>query len=67
MSNEHKLYLRKIKKTNFIVRFFRIAIIVFFLILWEYLSSKNIINAFIFSSPRKVVSTIINLYSTHNL
>ena len=37
MSNEHKLYLRKIKKTNFIVRFFRIAIIVFFLILWEYL------------------------------
>lgn len=67
MSNEHKLYLRKIKKTNFIVRFFRIAIIVFFLILWEYLSSKNIINAFIFSSPRKVVSTIIILYSTHNL
>ena len=45
----------------------QILILLFIIILWEYLSSKNIINAFIYSSPSRVIKTIIDLYKTNNL
>ena len=35
--------------------------------IWEYLSSKNIINAFIYSSPSRAITTIYNLYLDGNL
>ena len=39
----------------------------FLIFVWEYLSSKNIINSFIYSSPSKVLKTIIDLYNSNNL
>ena len=66
-SNEHKLYLRKKKRNKIFVSTFQILILVIFLILWQILADLKLINVFIFSSPRKVLETILNLYSKHNL
>ena len=64
---EYKRYLRKKKINQFLVHFIQILIIVVLLILWEYLSNKNIINAFIYSSPSRAVNTIYKLYIDGNL
>ena len=67
MSEEHKKYLKKIKREKIIVITFQILILVGLLVLWEVLSKLKIINPFIFSSPSKVIETIKNLYLNYNL
>jgi len=66
-SNEHKVFLRKIKINNFWVRLCQISIIVFFVILWQLLADFKLINTFISSSPKLVLNTIISLYNEGNL
>ena len=66
-SKEHLNYLKNIKKNNILITISRILIIIIFLIIWQLLADFNIINTFIFSSPKKVVETIINLYNNKNL
>ena len=60
-SPEHKKYLKKIKKDKIIVIILQLLIIISFLVIWEILSNKNIINSFLFSSPSKVIKTIYSL------
>ena len=67
LSSEYKKYLRKIKINKILVFITQIFLLLFLIFIWEYLSSKNIINAFIYSSPSKVIKTIIELYKTNNL
>ena len=67
MSEEHKKYLKKIKREKIIVITFQILILVGFLTLWELLSKYKIINPFIFSSPSRILETIKNLYLNYNL
>jgi len=67
MSKEHKKYLKKLKITNYIVKTSQIMILVLFIIIWQILSDKEIINTFIFSSPKKIIETTLNLYKTNNL
>ena len=55
------------KKKIIIINFFQLLIGSLFLILWELLSRFNIINSFIFSSPSKIIVTLIDLYNTNNL
>ena len=64
---EHKDYLRKLRFNKFLVHLVQLLIIILFLFLWEYLSSNNIINSFIYSSPSKAVKTIYGLYMEGNL
>jgi len=66
-SDEHKRYLKKLKKEKFIINFFKIFIIVFLLILWEVLARFNIINTFLMSSPSKVIITTIDLFKNYDL
>lgn len=66
-SLEHKNYLKKIKRNNFFVKLTQILVLIVFLIVWQLLSDYKIINPFIFSSPIKVVETIINLHTTGDL
>lgn len=61
-SKEHIKYLKNIKKRKFVILFFRIIIFLLIIFLWELLSDLNIINSFIFSSPKKIVNTIVSLY-----
>ena len=66
-SLEHKNYLKKIRRNKNIVLFFRIFIIITFLILWEILARLEILNPFLTSYPSKVILTIIDLYKQNNL
>ena len=66
-SKEHIKFLKKRKKEKYIVVSFQIAILSIFLIIWQVLANFNIINTFIFSSPKKVLDTIIELYKDKNL
>ena len=66
-SLEHKNYLKKIKRNNFFVKLTQILILIVFLIVWQLLSDYKIINPFIFSSPIKVIETVINLHTTGDL
>lgn len=67
ISREHKLYLRKLRINKILVAISQILILVFCIFIWEYLSNKEIINSFIYSSPSKILKTIIDLYNTDNL
>lgn len=66
-SVEHINYLKKIKKTSFFVRLTQISIILLFIVVWQWLADKNIINTFISSSPKEVVNTIVDLHNSNNL
>lgn len=66
-SEEHKLYLKKIKKYNFLVKFFQIMILIIILLLWQFLADKEIINSFITSSPKEIIKMIVHLHKTNNL
>ena len=66
-SLEHQKYLKNIKKTNFWIRFFQLLFVILFIFIWQFLADNDLINTFIFSSPKKVIDTIINLHQTNNL
>lgn len=66
-SLEHKLYLRKIRKNNFLVKFFQIFLLMFIILLWQFLADKELINTFITSSPKEIIETLINLHKNNNL
>ena len=66
-SRDYKLYLRKIKLNKLLVIVTQILILVLGLFVWEYLSSNSIINSFIYSSPSKIINTIIGLYRENNI
>ena len=66
-SLEHINYLKKIKKNKITVSIFQILIFLIFIILWQILSNKKIINTFIFSSPKNIINTIVNLFQKNSL
>ncbi len=67
MSKEQKEYIRKYKLNKLVVLIIQVGIVLVFLGIWEYLSTKGVINSFMFSSPSKVVDTIYGLYRDNNL
>lgn len=67
MSNEHLLYLKKIKRNKIIITISQISLLIGFIILWEVLSRLKIIDSFIFSSPTRVLNTLITLIKNNNL
>ena len=65
MSKEHKDYLRKIKRNKILISVSQITILLIFLLLWESLTYYSIINPFIYSSPSRIIKTIINLINNN--
>jgi len=59
--------IKNIKRKKMLIKLVQLSIGISFLIMWEILSSFGIINSFIFSSPTKIVKTIIELYNDNNL
>ena len=59
-SLEHTNYLKRIRREKIIIFAFRILIISLFLIAWEVLARLGIINTFLFSSPSRIINTLIN-------
>lgn len=67
MSNEHRIYLRKLKHKKILINISRLLIGIFFIMSWEILTNKNIINPFIYSSPSQVLHTLKQLIDSNNL
>ena len=67
MSKEQIKFLKKRKKEKILIIITQIFLIITLFSLWEILSKYNIINSFIFSSPSKVLNTIIQLINSNNL
>lgn len=66
-SSEYKMYIKKLKIMKLLVIITQILILAILLFLWEYLSINEVINSFIYSSPSRVFTTIINLANDNNL
>lgn len=66
-SLEHKQYLKNIKKNKIFIIISQILILGFLIFIWELASQKEWINSFIYSSPSKVLKTIIDLHKTGSL
>ncbi len=67
LSDEHKIYLKKGRIEKCLILFAQISIVLLVMFLWEYLSRKEIINPFIFSSPSNIVKTIKTLFLKYHL
>lgn len=66
-SDDHKAFLKKKKREKILIKLTQISIIIIFLVIWELLANYEIINTFLYSSPSRVVKTLINLYNDNNL
>lgn len=66
-SLDHILFLKKNKRYNLLVRISQLSIIVVFLIIWQLLADFELINTFIFSSPKKVLECLIKLHNGGSL
>ncbi|MBQ5320551.1 MAG: ABC transporter permease [Oscillospiraceae bacterium] len=67
MSEERKIYLKKIKREKNLATFFKIFILIGFFAIWEVAAITGIIDPFITSQPSRIVTTIINLYKQNSL
>lgn len=67
LSKEQLLYIKRAKKHKHLVLFFQFFIFISFVILWEICSQNGIINAFIFSSPSRIILTCKKLLLTGDL
>ena len=61
-SEEHLLYLRKLKRTDLTVQISRVMLLVLLLGVWELLADFEIVNPFITSSPSRICTTLASLY-----
>ena len=66
-SFERRKYLKNIKIKHTLIWTIRIAILVLFIFAWELLANINVIDSFLFSSPSRVIKTIINLQAQNQL
>ena len=66
-NSEHKNYLKKLRRYSIKVLIVQILILVSFIVIWQILSDHNIINSFLYSSPKKVLETIVSLWKTNGL
>ena len=64
--NQYK-YIKSIKRRKTLVLLSQILISIIFFVIWELLSKYKIINSFIFSSPSRIIKTIINLFENNRL
>ncbi len=67
MTQEYKNYKKKLRNEKLLIIFFQIFIATSFLFIWQILAHYNIINTFIYSSPKKIIETIIKLHLANNL
>lgn len=66
-SKEHLLYLKKKKKEKYLVLFFKLFIIISFLVVWEVCAKTGVLNPFLTSCPSMIISTMMDLIKQNNL
>ena len=60
-SDEHLEYLKKKKKRKRFIISIQLLIIISFLFIWQMLANFNLINTFLFSSPKNIINTLNRL------
>ena len=60
-------YKKKIQKEKITIKVIQFLLVISFFSLWEILSNTNIINSFIFSSPSRIMKTIMSLILDHKI
>lgn len=66
-TTEHQKYLLGIKKHKITVNAWRWGILIIFIALWEILARFGIIDAFIMSSPSRMINTVVELFNDGSL
>lgn len=66
-SKARQFYLKKQKQDKFIILFSQFAIFALFLGIWQLFADFGVIDPFFFSSPSRIISTIITLAQQNNL
>ncbi len=61
MSNEHRMYLKKIKRNKRLIIVIQISIVILLAVLWEVLADIGVIDSFIMSQPSRIAATFANL------
>ncbi len=67
LSKSHYDYLKKYRTKKILILLTQISILALFLILWEVLTKYEIISSFFFSSPSKIMDTIVELFRSGEL
>lgn len=66
-SKEHYRYLKTLRNKSILVWCLGLGLFVFILALWQILADTGVIDSFITSSPKRVFTTIIELFRENNL
>ena len=66
-SKEHLDYLKKERKKKVLVHLTQLLIIILLFSIWELLAKLDIINTFLYSSPSKIIKTLIDLFQGNTL
>lgn len=66
-SLEHKTYLKKLKRDNYIILGGRILLLVLLIAFWELLTKLNVLDAFMYSSPSRMIKMLVQLFKEGNL
>lgn len=67
MSNEHEIYLKKLKIDKLKITIARISILVIFIALWEVLARLKVIDPFLTSSPSRIANSLMKFISQGTL
>lgn len=67
MSNEHELYLKKIKRNKMKITLLRILILVVFIAVWEIAARLKWIDPFLTSSPSRILTSLIKFVNEGTL
>lgn len=60
-------FVRKIKRNQYLIRIYQILLFIFFIGIWEYTAREHIINDFIFCSPSKLFTTMMDMLKDGSL
>ena len=60
---EYEKYLKDVKAKKIKILMTQILLFIGFIVLWEVLANNNIINTFLFSSPKDILNTLIKLFN----
>ncbi len=66
-SEAHRKYLLGIKKHKITVNIWRFGLLIAFIALWEIFALTGVIDAFIMSSPSRMINTVIDLFNDGSL
>ena len=66
ISEDRKKYLRKKRIEKISILIIQLSIVIGFIVLWEVMANKGIIDSFIMSQPSRILKTFLNL-SSNNL